>query len=98
MDQITLGQTIANARKKKTWTQEELAEKCRISTRTLQRIETGKVNPRQYTLNCLIDILEIPKEEIGLLYANLKGKRSFAGQCRRMFGSIFAEKNVYTTA
>ncbi len=98
MNQMTLGKCIANARKKKTWTQEEVANKCQISTRTLQRIETDKVNPRAYTLNCLIDVLEIPKEEIDMINGSFHENRSILEQFRNTIEKIFSRENVYTTA
>lgn len=39
-------------------TQEQLAEYCQVSTRTIQRIESGEVEPRAYTRNSLSNILE----------------------------------------
>ncbi len=50
MKQPELGKRITELRKAKGLTQEELIEKCKISIRTLQRIESGKVIPRNYTL------------------------------------------------
>ena len=40
-------------------TQEKLAEYCEVSTRTIQRIESGEVEPRSFTRNSLSNILEI---------------------------------------
>lgn len=98
MNQMTLGKCIANARKKKSWTQEEVANKCQISTRTLQRIETDKVNPRSYTLNCLIDVLGIPKEEIAFIHTDFNENRSLLDQIRYILDKILSKENVYTTA
>jgi uncharacterized Tic20 family protein/DNA-binding XRE family transcriptional regulator len=39
-------------------TQEQLAEKCEVSTRTIQRIESGEVDPRAFTLQCLTEALD----------------------------------------
>jgi len=52
-----LGTKITDLRKAKGLTQEELAELCNISVRTLQRIETGKVEPRAFTLNVIFSAL-----------------------------------------
>jgi transcriptional regulator with XRE-family HTH domain len=38
-------------------TQEEVAEKCNISVRTIQRIETGSVNPRAFTIKIICGAL-----------------------------------------
>ena len=41
MKQPDLGLKVTELRKQKGLTQEMLAEKCEVSTRTIQRIETG---------------------------------------------------------
>jgi transcriptional regulator with XRE-family HTH domain len=46
MKQPDLGKRIAELRKAKGLTQEELVQKCHLSVRTLQRIESGEVTPR----------------------------------------------------
>jgi uncharacterized Tic20 family protein len=58
MNQPYLGQKIIELRQLKNLTQEQLAEKCEVSARTIQRIESGEVDPRAYTLQCLSDALE----------------------------------------
>ena len=58
-----MGKRISEIRKANGLTQEELAEKCKISARTLQRIETGVVRPRAYTVKAI--------------FAALKGENSF---------------------
>jgi transcriptional regulator with XRE-family HTH domain len=45
IQQPELGKKIADFRKSKGFTQEELVEKCNLSVRTLQRIEVGEVTP-----------------------------------------------------
>ena len=59
MNQPDLGLTIAELRAQKGFTQEKLAEYCEVSTRTIQRIESGEVEPRAFTLNNLSNILEL---------------------------------------
>lgn len=44
------GKLIKELRLKKGMTQEELAAKTEVSSRTIQRIENGEVDPRAYTL------------------------------------------------
>jgi uncharacterized Tic20 family protein len=39
-------------------TQEQLAERCEVSARTIQRIESGDVDPRAYTMHCLGEALD----------------------------------------
>ena len=58
MNQPDLGLKIADLRQQKGLTQEKLAEYCEVSTRTIQRIEAGEVEPRSFTRNSLSNILE----------------------------------------
>lgn len=58
MKQPDLGRKIAELRKAKGLTQEELVEKCNISVRTIQRIETGEVTPRSYTVKTILTALD----------------------------------------
>ena len=58
MNQPDLGLKIAELRQQKGLTQEKLAEYCEVSTRTVQRIESGEVEPRSFTRNSLSNILE----------------------------------------
>lgn len=58
MNQPDLGMKIAELRQQKGLTQEKLAEYCKVSTRTIQRIESGEVEPRSFTRNSLGNILE----------------------------------------
>ncbi len=53
MNQPDLGLKVAELRQQKALTQERLAELCEVSLRTIQRIESGEVDPRAYTLHCL---------------------------------------------
>ncbi len=64
MKQPELGKKIANLRNEKGLTQEELVDRCNISVRTIQRIESGEVTPRNYTLRIIMEALE---EDPGLL-------------------------------
>lgn len=59
IQQPELGKKIADYRKVKGLTQEELVEKCNLSVRTLQRIEAGEVTPRTYTIKLIFEALEI---------------------------------------
>jgi transcriptional regulator with XRE-family HTH domain len=58
MKQPDLGRKIAELRKAKSLTQEELVEKCNLNVRTLQRIESGVVTPRSYTIKTIFTALE----------------------------------------
>lgn len=57
MTQPELGRKIAELRKARGLTQEELVEKCRLSVRTLQRIESGEVVPRSHTIKVIFEAL-----------------------------------------
>lgn len=58
MKQPDLGKRIAELRKAKGLTQEELVQKCHLSVRTLQRIESGEVTPRSYTIRIIFAALD----------------------------------------
>ncbi|MEJ2487868.1 MAG: DUF4870 domain-containing protein [Anaerolineales bacterium] len=58
MKQPNLGKKVAELRQQKAITQEHLAEICEVSTRTIQRIESGEVDPRSFTIQRLNDALE----------------------------------------
>jgi len=58
MTQPELGKKIADLRKAKGYTQEELVEKCNLSVRTLQRIESGEVVPRSHTIRVIFAALD----------------------------------------
>lgn len=53
MKQPELGKKITELRLAKGLTQSELAEKCNVGLRTIQRIESAKVTPRSYTLKLI---------------------------------------------
>lgn len=53
------GKLIKDLRIKKGMTQEELAERTEVSTRTIQRIESGDVDPRAYTLQMIARALDV---------------------------------------
>ncbi len=53
------GKLIRELRLKKGLTQEELAQMTELSTRTIQRIENGEVDPRAYTLQIIAKALEV---------------------------------------
>lgn len=55
---------IKENRIKKKYTQEQLAEMLGISTRQLQRIERNEIETKITTLKRIIEILDIPDNEI----------------------------------
>ena len=64
MNQPQLGLKVSELRQQKALTQEQLAERCEVSSRTIQRIESGEVDPRAYTLHCLGEALEFDFGEV----------------------------------
>ncbi|MCJ7717663.1 MAG: helix-turn-helix domain-containing protein [Anaerolineales bacterium] len=58
MKQPDLGIKVTELRKEKGFTQEHLAEVCEVTPRTIQRIESGEVEPRAFTRNSLSNVLE----------------------------------------
>jgi len=57
MEQPELGKKIQELRKLKGLTQEELVERCNINVRTIQRIESGEVSPRSFTIKTILEVL-----------------------------------------
>lgn len=57
-----IGVKIKELRVLKGLTQEELAKQTGLSVRTIQRIESGEVDPRTYTLTALAEALEVDLE------------------------------------
>ncbi|WP_073320258.1 helix-turn-helix domain-containing protein [Aquimarina spongiae] len=64
MKQPELGIKISELRKLKGLTQEELVEQCNISVRTIQRIESGEVTPRSYTIKTILSALDYDLSQI----------------------------------
>lgn len=58
MTQPELGKKIADLRKAQGLTQEELVDRCNLSVRTLQRIESGEVVPRSHTIRVIFAALD----------------------------------------
>ncbi len=58
MNQPELGKKILELRLSKGLTQSELAERCKISLRTIQRIELAEVTPRSYSIKSIFLVLE----------------------------------------
>lgn len=57
MNQPELGKKILELRLNKGLTQAELAERCKLSLRTVQRIESTEVTPRSHTIKVLLSDL-----------------------------------------
>ena len=57
MGKQAFGKKLLEVRKAKGLTQEEVAEKCGITIRTIQRIESGLVEPRVYTIKIISETI-----------------------------------------
>lgn len=57
MQKLDFGKKLIEVRKAKGLTQVEVAEICKITTRTIQRIETGIVKPRAFTIKLISETL-----------------------------------------
>lgn len=64
MKQPELGLRILELRKQKGLTQDELVDLCNINVRTLQRIESGEVTPRSYTVKTILTALDYDFESL----------------------------------
>ncbi len=58
MKQPEIGRKISHLRKEKNLSQEELTDRCNVSVRTIQRIESGDVTPRSSTIRILLAALD----------------------------------------
>lgn len=57
MEKLDFGKKLIETREAKGLTQAEVAEMCKIATRTIQRIETGVVKPRAFTIKLISETL-----------------------------------------
>jgi len=54
---MSFGEKLVEVRKAKGLTQDEVAKMCKITTRTIQRIESGDVMPRTFTIKTISEVL-----------------------------------------
>jgi uncharacterized Tic20 family protein len=64
MDKTAIAKKIIHFRKLRGITQEALSEVTGLNVRTIQRIESGEVDPRLYTLKSIADALDVNLEEL----------------------------------
>ena len=57
MEKMNFGKKLIEVRKVKGLTQNEVAEKCNVTVRTIQRIESGTVKPRAFTIKVISEVL-----------------------------------------
>lgn len=54
---MDFGKKLIEVRNSKGLTQDEVAEKCNVTVRTIQRIESGTVKPRAFTMKIISEVL-----------------------------------------
>ncbi len=72
MKKVSFGAKLIEFRKAKGLTQEDVAEKCNITVRTIQRIESESVEPRTFTIKAIsqslgFDFFEISNTSLNVL-------------------------------
>lgn len=84
-------QNLAELRKEKGMTQEELANATGISLRTIQRIESGKVKPRAYSLKKMAQALNVQFNDLyqSDIYRPSNAFNLFKSNGRQLFIEIF---------
>ena len=89
MTQAQFGKRISELRLGKGLTQQDLAEKCNLNVRTIQRIEAGEVSPRMYTLNLLTTPLGM---DLNVLNQSTPETQTLSGKMQWAFiaGIVFA--------
>ena len=99
MKQPLLGKKITELRKQKGLTQEELVERCNVTVRTIQRIESGETTPRIYTIKTILNALGLDYEKVFEREYN-EGKfdkilRFFPGNLKEVLNVSFIAGIVY---
>lgn len=90
MDQVKTGEFIAQMRKEKNLTQNELAEKLNISNKTVSKWETGKGMPEVSLMLPLCEVLGITVNE--LLSGENITSENYNAKAEENFISIIKEK------
>ena len=80
MKEMDFSVKLTETRKSKGLTQEEVAERCNLNVRTIQRIESGQVKPRAHTIRTISDALEINLSNSAEI-----GDRSFIWHIKDLF-------------
>jgi transcriptional regulator with XRE-family HTH domain len=89
---MTLAEQVKAARKDRNWTQSDLAMRCGVTLRTIQRIEKGEVTPSAYTLGKLVELLALEQEKSS---QNLSVKtHSLKSKLKPLATLVFSKKNL----
>ena len=96
MKQPELGRKIVSLRKQLGLTQEELVDRCNLNVRTLQRIESGEVNPRSHTIKSIFDALDY--EEASTASGKYQRAKDFLElNAKKYFSQIINEETMTHT-
>ncbi|MCM4170803.1 helix-turn-helix domain-containing protein [Arenibacter sp. TNZ] len=77
MNKLDFGKELIKIRKARGLTQAEVAEKCNVTMRTIQRIESGAVKPRSSTIRIISESLEVDFFEISNQDSDFKSHTMF---------------------
>ena len=89
---MTLGEQVKAARKDRNWTQTDLAMRCGVTLRTIQRIEKGEVTPSAYTFGKLVELLALEQEKSS---QNLSVKtHSLKSKLKPLATLVFSKNNL----
>lgn len=96
MEQPELGRRIAELRKQKGVTQDELVARCNVNVRTIQRIEAGEVMPRPSTLRLIVDALETDWESFTKAFREKSkfGAETFASSPEPLTGTSLFKRDL----
>lgn len=96
MEQPELGKKILELRKAKGLTQEELVKQCNINVRTLQRIESGEVIPRSFTVKAIFQALKYEIQESDeVIFPTLnKSKSNYSIWLEQIYRYVFNVLNL----
>lgn len=72
-----VGNRISELRKKKNWSQEELAKHLLVSTRAIGKWENGESEPSLSNLNALVDVFEVSLDSLLERGETSKGARKY---------------------
>ena len=92
---MTLAEKVKTARKNLNWTQSDLAVRCGVTLRTIQRIEKGEVAPSAYTLGKLVDLLALGREEVALNPQQSAPTPPKKSKLVALFALFFSKKNHF---
>lgn len=99
---MNLGEQIKTLRKAKSWTQAELATRCGITLRTIQRIESNAVKPSLFSLKKLSEVLETDLSErlteVTELYSNTSNPIKPMNSFLPAFGNFLLRNSILVSA